>query len=631
VSEALAGTLLDADGLPYFEPVHCGPTWKRNPEWDGAMAAEEFVIPARTIGWQAIEWVEANLLADDSTDEDPKPFILTREQKRFLLWWYAIDEHGVFSYRDGVLQRLKGWGKDPLAAVLSAIEFVGPCRFDRWATEDMPELGLLAGEPIAKPHPRAWIQIAAVSKDQTRNTMTIFPGLFSKACIAQHGIDIGKEIIYAYAGQRRIEAVTSSPRALEGGRPTFVLRNETHHWLLSNDGHAMAAVIERNATKSKDGAARALSITNAYEPSEDSVAQHQREAWETEMAGLAIETGVLYDSLEAPAEAKLHPGKHSDGSDPTDDEVKAYIAAVIRGVRGDATWLNVDRIVASVLDRNNPPSRSRRFFYNQVVASEDAWADPAAVEAAVDPLVEAERSLAEGAGDVLRAGWMIRPSEEVVMFFDGSKSDDATALVGCRLSDGYVYTIGVWQKPPGFAGKGWLVPRNEVDNRVREAFDRFKIVAFFGDPSHTKDDDGSRYWDGLIDSWHRDFKDRLQFWSQKAGAAPHSILWDMASPEKTKAFIGAAEVFNEELHRKNADDEYAPAFTHDGHPALRDHLKNARRYPTAHGVSLWKGGRESSKKIDLAVAAVGARLLRRLVLNKGLEEPPKVKAGEVWH
>jgi hypothetical protein len=42
-----------------------------------------------------------------------------------------------------------------------------------------------------------------------------------------------------------------------------------------------------------------------------------------------------------------------------------------------------------------------------------------------------------------------------------------------------------------------------------------------------------------------------------------------------------------------------------------------------------KEGRESPKKIDLAVCAVGARMLRRVVLNAGLEDdtPPD---RQVW-
>ncbi|MBQ1167141.1 terminase, partial [Streptomyces sp. A73] len=69
---------------------------------------------------------------------------------------------------------------------------------------------------------------------------------------------------------------TSSPRALEGGRPTAVNLGETHHGLESTQGHEMAAVIERNATKAADGQTRTLANTNAYEPGEDSVAERTR-------------------------------------------------------------------------------------------------------------------------------------------------------------------------------------------------------------------------------------------------------------------------------------------------------------------------------------------------------------------
>ncbi len=61
-----------------------------------------------------------------------------------------------------------------------------------------------------------------------------------------------------------------------------------------------------------------------------------------------------------------------------------------------------------------------------------------------------------------------------------------------------------------------------------------------------------------------------------------------------------------------------------------DHLRNAKKYFTRDGTSLFKGGRESAKKIDLAVCAVGARMLRRLVLNRGEEEAPAKKQGRLW-
>src|SRR5690606_21508114 len=117
-------------------------------------------------------------------------------------------------------------------------------------------------------------------KDQTRNTMTLFPSLFSDDAVDTYAIDLGKEIIYADHGRCRLESVTSSPRALEGARATFTLKGETQHWISSNEGHAMAEVIGRNTTKSRDGAARVLAISNAHQPGEDSDAERDFEAWQ---------------------------------------------------------------------------------------------------------------------------------------------------------------------------------------------------------------------------------------------------------------------------------------------------------------------------------------------------------------
>ena len=86
------------------EPVCIGPTWRQDPDWDGRNEATRYVLPEHTLGWQIAKWVGDNLL-----DDEGNPFRLTPEQTRFLLWWYAVNEHGKFVYRQGVLQRIKGW------------------------------------------------------------------------------------------------------------------------------------------------------------------------------------------------------------------------------------------------------------------------------------------------------------------------------------------------------------------------------------------------------------------------------------------------------------------------------------------------------------------------------------------
>jgi phage terminase large subunit-like protein len=460
------------------------------------------------------------------------------------------------------------------------VEFVGPCRPSGQVADEDDPIGVPAGQPLGIQHPAAWVQVAAVSQDQTRTTMIMFPMIMSTRAIEEYRIDLGKEIIYADKGRARIEAVTSSPRALEGGRPTFVVLNETHHWIESNSGHEMAAVIERNATKSADGQSRTLAITNAFEPGEDSVAERTRDAYEAMEAGRAAHTGLLYDTLEAPPEAKL---------------TEAWIEPTLQAVRGDSVWLDIGRLKASILDVRNPPSRSRRFWYNQIAAAEDAWL----ARYEWDACKREDLALADG--------------DEVVLFFDGSKSDDATGLAACRLSDGLVSALGVWQKPanwpapntPGFVP--YRVPRDEVHGVVENAFARYRVQAFFADPGSGQDDDGEMYWDTYIDLWGQTWGAKLALRSVMSGPKAHAVRWDMRDSRNQ-------ETFTEAVKRTHADVLERTLF-HDGHKVLRTHVINARRRTNRWGVTIGKEHRESARKIDLAVCAIGARMLRRMILN----------------
>lgn len=89
-------TDLTEEELEIIRPICIGPTWQTGV--DG-----EWLLPERTLGWQIAAWTAEYLLGDDG-----KPWRFTMEQLRFILWWYAVDEHGKFVYRTGVLQRLKG-------------------------------------------------------------------------------------------------------------------------------------------------------------------------------------------------------------------------------------------------------------------------------------------------------------------------------------------------------------------------------------------------------------------------------------------------------------------------------------------------------------------------------------------
>ena len=518
----MAATALTAEDIDLLAPTFIGPTWQQHPD-------DSWRLPNLTLGWQIAGWCAEYLLADDGG-----PWRFTREQLRFLLWWYAVDTTGRFIYRKGVLQRLKGWGKDPLIAVLCLVELVGPSRFSHFDT---------AGQPVGVPHPQAWVQVAAVSKDQTRNTMTLFPGLMSQKFRTTFGIKEGAELIRANRGRQRLEAVTSSYRALEGGRSTFVALNETHHWIRGNNGDRMYETVDGNATK-KDS--RYLAITNAYLPGEDSVAERMREAYDKIVEGRAVDVGMLYDSIEAHPKTPLTP---------------EALRIVLPKIRGDAVWLRVETIIQSVLDTTLSPARSRRMWLNQIVADEDALFSPA------DWL------------PLLVEGATLKPGDEIVMGFDGGKTDDATALVAIRVRDACAFVLGLWERPDGPRGDNWEVPRAEVDSAVHDAFKAFTVIGFYADVA---------LWESRIAEWAETYGEGLTVKSD--GRNP--VAWDM------RQSLQRVTRANERLMRTILDGKLG----HDGDLALKRHVLNARRRTNNYGVSFGKESAESPRKVDLYAA-----------------------------
>lgn len=534
-----------------WQPVTVGPTWRYENGW---------VLPEYTLGWRVLAWCGRWL-----TDKYGQPWQFTPEQARFVLWYYALDPetrargYAQFMYHSAVFQRLKGHGKDPLAACLAAASALAEVTFDQWDGD----------VPIGREEPSAWVQVVAVSQEQTKNTMRLFPSLIPEPTRRHYGVQIGKLYVYALGDTRQIEAVTSSPLAIEGGRPTLVVRNETQNWNSANGGHEMAGAIEGNVAKSQDATARILDICNAYRPGEDSVAERVRDAWEATQGedAEAIDFGLMYDSLEAPPEAPL-----------TADAAPS----VVESIRGDSIWLSTERIVDSILNLTNSPSESRRKWYNQIVAAEDARFDPLKLK-------------------ICESRERLQPGDEIVMFGDGSKSDDATGLVACRVSDGLVQVLHV-QHPT----KRQLVDRFAMSLAVRDAFATYKVIAFWFDPAHLRDEDAEgdeRFWHPTVDDWALTYGRKLKHWAVLSGPMRHAILWDMVLPSHQQAFTAGVEQLDEDIE--------SGAFRYASSGALERHMKQARRLPNRWGVSMQKDHRESAKKIDLAVCVAGARLLWR--------------------
>ena len=401
----------------------------------------ELYLPEdRTLGWGVIEWCTKWVLQPDGPNAGSS-WRFTDEQARMVLDWYEIDDTGNFVYRRGVIRRMKGWGKDPLVAVLALAEACGPVLFRGWNSD---------GTPYAVPHPMPWIQIAAVSQEQTKNTMTLFPGMISPGMRKTYSIDPGKVLIYVRQGVGRIEAVTSSPSALEGNRSTLVILNESHLWVASNNGLEMANVIRRNASKARDGSGRSIEITNAHRPGEGSVAEGTYNAIKK-----GDVKGVWYSALEAPEVKDLT--NH-------DAVIKALTIA-----RGDSDWVNPERLFEEIQDPETPEYMARRFYLNHVVA------------------VDIDRWLPQGAWAKCSANWQhIGEGERVVIALDGTYNGDSTALIACSvdLKIPHFEKLGVWEKPiDKVLARDWVPPREVVIKRLRDAMQYYRVQEVSSNPA----------------------------------------------------------------------------------------------------------------------------------------------------
>jgi phage terminase large subunit-like protein len=241
----------------------------------------------------------------------------------------------------------------------------------------------------------------------------------------------------------------------------------------------------------------------------------------------------------------------------------------IIAARGDAVWLDVDRLIEEVMDPRTVPSEARRKYLNQIVAAEDAWITSQQWDALANPLLK------------------LRPGDQITLGFDGSRGGDHTALCACRVEDGAIFLLNVWNPKAYDSGK---IPTEQVDLAVQRAFERYDVVSFRADVKE---------FEAYIDKWSADYRKTLKV----NACAGNIIAYDMRTKGK-KDFLVDCERFENAV----IDGE----MKHDGNRVLRQHILNARRRPseTYDLVGIGKESRMSDRKIDAAVTAVlafGAR------------------------
>lgn len=394
-----------------------------------------YLTPENTpsLGWALLDWIETYLRIP-SGPKYGQPLRLTDEQARFVVRWYAVHPRtGRFLYRRGASRRVKGWGKSPLLAAWAIGELVGPVLFDGWDA---------AGQPIGKPQPTPWVQVAACSEDQTGNTYSsLYAMLAESPALDDFGIDLGRTKVFLKGRPGCvIEPVTSAAGSREGQLITAAVLDETHLWLRPNGGVRLAAVLRRNLGKMNG---RSLESTNAFLPGEGSVAEETHKAWEKGEAGL------LYDAVEAPWVEDLTN--------------KRELRKALRVAYGDAKWVDLTRVIAEIQDPATDAADARRFYLNQLVRGESQAVDPHRWAALARPDIE------------------VPPGTRIGLGFDGSISDDSTALIGCT-AEGHRFRVALWERPPG-AQRDWRVPRLEVEAKVAWAMETYDVGRMLCDPA----------------------------------------------------------------------------------------------------------------------------------------------------
>jgi len=244
--------------------------------------------------------------------------------------------------------------------------------------------------------------------------------------------------------------------------------------------------------------------------------------------------------------------------------LKEFAAPLDADINDEAAWATANpalndflSIDALRLDASTAREDAfRRFRMGQWTSGASAW-------------LSAEQWAACGSTEVT-----VDSTTPVVLAFDGSISDDCTALTGCTVpvagEKPHIFTVQIWARDQ----PGWTVDRDEVDATVSDAFSRFNVVEMVCDPY----------------GW----RDPIQRWAKRHGQTrviefPSYIVSRMAP--FTDALATAVR---------------QGQVTHDANPTLAVHIANARAKSTSAGDVIVKDRKMSPRKIDSAVTSVMA-------------------------
>lgn len=508
-----------------------------------------------SVGYEVLDSIEA-FMCHGEGDIQGRRAEVDDEMRDHIIESYRIDPtSGRRVFNEVVLSRAKGRAKSEIAAWVAVAEAFLPVRFDGWNAD---------GQPIARPVVSPLIKCLATEENQAGNTFKTI------AFIAgEWGQDNHPDIYGGATGVRKyqsasalylphggeIRACTSGSASKDGGLESHIVADETHLYVLK-ELRDMYSTISRNMGKRFDADPWLQQTSTAYRPGENSVFETTLTMWRK---------GELSDSIYV---------NHREAKGKIDIADTEHTKKQLRYVYGAAAErIDLDRKIRDMRDIRICPDEetAARYFLNRPMSGKDSWIPTAVVERQVRTEV-------------------IEPGTAITYGFDGSLNDDSTVLIGCRMSDGFLFPIGIWSKPSGPAGNWWEVPRTDVLAKIRESHSRYKVIRGYLDPHE---------WRSDIDSLQEEYG-------------------ECVSPWDTSRFVamGAA------LGRLRTDLINGTAW-HSGDPVFMEHFRNA--YVRMRGIHrlVRKEHDKSDRKIDSVPGATLAYEARADARAAGWTEEPE--------
>lgn len=462
--------------------------------------------------------------------------------------------------------------------------------------------------------------------------------------LAGRGMDAGTTRIKLPQGGKIVYS-GSSARSSDGGLQTFICFDETHQYNNKRLRDTYDIMTQNLTKRGVEADPWFLETTTMYCPGENSVAeQTYKTACDLESGKLTDWEDLLFDHRYSNirrddfsnSEKLEHAIYEAYGSAMKSPDDRDYIflpdgRMVPVGKDGRSSegwslrdkgvepgpskygWNDLRRVKKRILDPAYDPDNATRFYFNNLSSARDSWLSEDMIQAHVCCRDMVEHAISMRDVIELDEAWqkVVSRDDEITLGFDGSVSDDSTALVGCRVRDGMLFLIKLESKPDGPQGRKWRVDRDSFDGKVRWMMGNYNVVGMFADTDE---------WEPYIAQWELDFGGRLSVCPRSNGShirfPMNGYKRDVMSELKT---MYAA--FNEPM--RDVPEGAEPDVTNVrlfADPRLIDHFRNARRRDRPEGYLVFKETPNSPHKIDAMMAGLLAYRARDIYLGAAMEQ-----------